>query len=98
MDVRLFRRASRRRSLILSKRELVFLFITQPKNTSADRRYLTTSMDANFRWFEGEKAQYRFVPYGWAFLFVGHALRVFRQPLLQRCCRTSGSTVLNPCS
>ena len=27
-----------------------------------------TSMDANFRWFEGEKAQYRFVPYGWAFL------------------------------
>jgi hypothetical protein len=27
-------------------------------------------MDADFRWFEGEKAQYRFVPYGWAFLFV----------------------------
>ena len=26
-------------------------------------------MDANFRWFEGEKAQYRFVPYDWAFLF-----------------------------
>jgi len=28
-------------------------------------------MDANFRWFEGEKAQYRFVPYDWAFLFYG---------------------------
>ena len=27
-------------------------------------------MDANFRWFEGEKAQFRFVPYDWAFLFV----------------------------
>jgi hypothetical protein len=27
-------------------------------------------MDANFRWFEGEKAQYRFVPYGWAFLLI----------------------------
>ena len=26
-------------------------------------------MDANFRWFEGEKAQFRFVPYDWAFLF-----------------------------
>ena len=22
----------------------------------------------NFRWFEGEKAQFRFVPYDWAFL------------------------------
>ncbi len=28
------------------------------------------SLDANFRWFEGEKAQYRFVPYDWAFLFT----------------------------
>jgi hypothetical protein len=27
-------------------------------------------MDANFRWFEGEKAQFRFVPYDWAFLFL----------------------------
>jgi len=27
-------------------------------------------MDAHFRWFEGEKAQFRFVPYDWAFLFV----------------------------
>lgn len=26
-------------------------------------------MDVNFRWFEGEKAQFRFVPYDWAFLF-----------------------------
>ena len=26
-------------------------------------------MDAHFRWFEGEKAQFRFVPYDWAFLF-----------------------------
>lgn len=25
-------------------------------------------MDAHFRWFEGEKAQFRFVPYDWAFL------------------------------
>jgi hypothetical protein len=27
-------------------------------------------MDEHFRWFEGEKAQFRFVPYDWAFLFV----------------------------
>jgi hypothetical protein len=26
-------------------------------------------MDAHFRWFEDEKAQFRFVPYDWAFLF-----------------------------
>lgn len=26
-------------------------------------------MDDYFRWFEGEKAQFRFVPYDWAFLF-----------------------------
>jgi len=32
-------------------------------------------MDANFRWFEGEKAQYRFVPYDWAFLFLFLLLR-----------------------
>jgi hypothetical protein len=30
------------------------------------------SVDVNFRWFEGEKAQYRFVPYDWAFLFGGN--------------------------
>jgi hypothetical protein len=26
-------------------------------------------VDINFRWFEGKKAQLRFVPYDWAFLF-----------------------------
>jgi hypothetical protein len=30
-------------------------------------------MDEYFRWFEGEKAQFRFVPYDWAFLFLPSA-------------------------
>ena len=29
-----------------------------------------------FRWFEGEKSQYRFVPYDWAFLFLYLTLQV----------------------
>jgi hypothetical protein len=35
-------------------------------------------MDAHFRWFEGEKAQFRFVPYDWAFLFKFAAVRALR--------------------
>jgi hypothetical protein len=38
-------------------------------------------MDANFRWFEGEKAQFRFVPYDWAFLF-SFGLPKSRQPMI----------------
>jgi hypothetical protein len=38
-------------------------------------------MDANFRWFEGEKAQYRFVPYDWAFLFRTRTVRSGRSRL-----------------
>ena len=47
------------------------LFIYYPtQNYLVRSKILNTSMDAHFRWFEGEKAQFRFVPYDWAFLFV----------------------------
>ena len=43
-------------------------------------------MDADFRWFEGEKAQFRFVPYDWAFLFVGTLREAGLQDLREAGC------------
>jgi hypothetical protein len=40
-------------------------------------------MDAHFRWFEGEKAQFRFVPYDWAFLFDLAQSPTFQSPVSQ---------------
>ena len=50
-------------------------------------------MDADFRWFEGEKAQFRFVPYDWAFLFMKDCLELPRHILREHTDKKTGPDV-----